>query len=72
MQTCLWVWVAVELKHSQISHVIAIIKQVNQILILLAQRRELITYLILRIRGVLLASLAARTASHAAEVVLEA
>jgi hypothetical protein len=55
-------------------HVIAIIKQVNQLLILLAQRRELITYLILgiQVRGVLVASLAARAASHAAEIVLEA
>jgi hypothetical protein len=54
--------------------VIAIIKQVNQLLILLAQRRELITYLILgiQVRGVLVASLAARAASHAAEIVLEA
>jgi hypothetical protein len=54
--------------------VIAIIKQVNQLLILLAQKRELITYLVLgnKVRGILLASLAAGAASHAAEVVLEA
>jgi hypothetical protein len=54
--------------------VIAIIKKVNQLIILLAQRKELITYIILGIQvlGVLLASLAARAASHAAEIILEA